>query len=62
MNDVQASDVLSRELWMTDLRRTNLTEDIESAFTNFSSPAAPVKTKDLCDMKQDGFTDKHSEV
>lgn len=33
MNDVQASDVLSRELWMNDLRRTNPTEDIESAFT-----------------------------
>lgn len=60
MNDVQASDVLSRELWMNDLRRTNPTEDIESAFTNFSSLAAPVKAKDLCVMKQDGFTGKPS--
>ena len=60
MNDVQASDVLSRELWTNNLRRTNLTEDIESAFTNFSSPAAPVMAKDLCDMKQHGFTGKPS--
>ena len=52
---MQASGVLSREYSVNDLRRTSLTDDIESAFTNFPSPAAPVMAKDFRDMKQDRF-------
>ena len=43
---------------MNDLQRINVTEDVESAFTNVPSPAAPVKAKSFCYLRQDGFSGK----
>ena len=59
---MQASGVLSREHSVNDLRRTNLTEDIESAFTNVPSPAAPVMAKDFRDKKQERFAGQAGQV